>query len=175
MIFHQLIMPCMLIINQLFMFSNHPLSSTMLIVMQTLFMCLLIGKFSFNMWFSYILFLIFLGGMLVLFIYMTSLTPNILFSSQKINILFTLLMVIILMFSIMFINQLNISSTAMSDNFPLMNLSFNLFEQTHLSLNNLFSYFNYKLTWFLMLYLLITLIIVTKISNIFKGPLRQMN
>nr|YP_009526729.1 NADH dehydrogenase subunit 6 [Ornebius bimaculatus]AXY63934.1 NADH dehydrogenase subunit 6 [Ornebius bimaculatus] len=170
-----LILPCMFIINQMFMFSNHPLSMTLFIILQTLLLCLTIGEFFINMWFSYILFLIFLGGMLVIFIYMTSLSPNIMFSSQKMNIMMTTILMTIMSYFVFLFNYSNTSLASISDHQLLMDMKFNYYWESSMNLNNLMTNFNFKLTWFLMLYLLITLLIVTKLSNIFKGPLRQMN
>nr|YP_009531190.1 NADH dehydrogenase subunit 6 [Ornebius fuscicerci]AXY63947.1 NADH dehydrogenase subunit 6 [Ornebius fuscicerci] len=165
----------MFIMNQLFMFSNHPLSSTIMIIFQTLFMCFMIGELFLNFWYSYILFLIFLGGMLVIFIYMTSLTPNIMFSSQKINIIYIGIMFLFMFFLIIMLIQINFNFIVLADNSMMNNMNFHNYQETSNTLINLFSESNFKMTWFLMLYLLITLIMVTKISNISKGPLRQMN
>lgn len=55
---------------------HHPLAIGLALLMQTLFIALSTGLVAPSFWFSYILFLVFLGGMLVLFIYVASLASN---------------------------------------------------------------------------------------------------
>nr|YP_009175535.1 NADH dehydrogenase subunit 6 [Ruidocollaris obscura]ALG66400.1 NADH dehydrogenase subunit 6 [Ruidocollaris obscura] len=157
----------------IFPFINHPLAMTLTIILQTLFICLTISNLSQTFWFSYILFLIFLGGMLVLFIYITSLAANEFFPS-----LFKFILLLILIFTLILIINSFIDSS-------LLNIfSFNMETQTLTSstlmynepLYSLIKLYNLPtnfLTLMLITYLLITLIIVVKITNIYLGPLRQ--
>jgi NADH-ubiquinone oxidoreductase chain 6 len=55
---------------------GHPISIAVTLILHTLIVGGLTGILSNNFWFSYILFLVFLGGVLVLFIYMTRLASN---------------------------------------------------------------------------------------------------
>nr|QLY89865.1 NADH dehydrogenase subunit 6 [Viviparus viviparus] len=54
-----------------------PLSLGFVIIVFTLLMCLLISVFV-SSWYAYILFLIYVGGLLVMFAYVAALIPNIL-------------------------------------------------------------------------------------------------
>nr|QZZ18173.1 NADH dehydrogenase subunit 6 [Badamia exclamationis] len=167
----------MIFISIIMFFLNHPLSMGLMILIQTLLICLLSGMLINTYWFSYILFLTFLGGLLVLFIYVSSIASNELFKKSFINNLILMFsMSIIFLLSFMFMYNLN-----------WMNLSFNNYE-----MNNFFNYFLFfnnenninlsklynKQTYFFMLmmiiYLFITLVAVVKITNIFYGPLRMM-
>nr|YP_004891575.1 NADH dehydrogenase subunit 6 [Phalera flavescens]AEB71587.1 NADH dehydrogenase subunit 6 [Phalera flavescens] len=71
-------------------FMNNPLSMGLMILMQTLLICLLSGMMIKTYWFSYILFLTFLGGLLVLFIYVSSIASNELFNMKFLLNLFFL-------------------------------------------------------------------------------------
>nr|YP_009236753.1 NADH dehydrogenase subunit 6 [Telchinia penelope]AMJ17217.1 NADH dehydrogenase subunit 6 [Telchinia penelope] len=161
----------------LFMFpTNHPLAMGMMILIQTLLMCTLSGMLINTYWFSYILFLIFLGGLLVLFIYVSSIASNELF---KINLINKVLFLISIFYSL-------IVAFYLKNNLSWMNFYFN--EEMIYFFNNLFFFnneYNFNLsklyneqTYFLMflmiIYLFITLIAVVKITNIFFGPLRPM-
>nr|DBA44273.1 TPA_asm: NADH dehydrogenase subunit 6 [Peltospira delicata] len=60
----------------------HPLSLGLCILFCSLSVCLLIGVLSYG-WFGFILFLIFVGGLLVMFAYVSALTPNVYFHSMS--------------------------------------------------------------------------------------------
>nr|YP_010352242.1 NADH dehydrogenase subunit 6 [Reticulitermes dabieshanensis]UOL50336.1 NADH dehydrogenase subunit 6 [Reticulitermes dabieshanensis] len=55
---------------------KHPLAMGMMLLLQTMMTCMISGTMYKSFWFSYILFMIMIGGMLVLFMYMTSLASN---------------------------------------------------------------------------------------------------
>nr|AYR05308.1 NADH dehydrogenase subunit 6 [Coleoptera sp. ACP-2013] len=157
-----------LMFSTIFMFLNHPLSLGGVLLMQTILMTLMSSFFFFNFWFSYILFLIMVGGMLIMFIYMTSIASNEKFKLPK-NMMITLIisMMIILM-TIMFMDKFYSM---------IISLKFNSLTQSLIMLNlNLSKFFNYpnmKLLMFLMIYLLVTLIAVVKIIGKNFGSLRQ--
>nr|UFZ13018.1 NADH dehydrogenase subunit 6 [Protohermes hainanensis] len=151
---------------------NHPLAMGLILLLQTVMICLTSGILIQTFWFSYILFLIMLGGMLILFIYMTSLASNELFSiSMKIfsmNLLF---------FSMMLLMFITDSFSWISNE---MNLDMNLFQNLIYTENSsellkLYNFPTMNLTLLLINYLFLTLIIIVKITNIFFGPLRQFN
>nr|UFZ12836.1 NADH dehydrogenase subunit 6 [Acanthacorydalis unimaculata] len=167
-----LIMFMNLIITWNFIQMNHPLAMGMILLLQTINICLTSGMLIKTFWFSYILFLIMLGGMLVLFIYMTSLASNELFSISMKNFLFniSLMIILILITSIEYFQPSSI----------IMNVDMNIIENINYNENsmNLIKLYNFptmNLSLLLINYLFLTLIIVVKITNIFFGPLRQMN
>nr|QXP99770.1 NADH dehydrogenase subunit 6 [Melanoides tuberculata] len=66
----------------LFPLMAQPLSLGLSIMFSTLLLCLLVGLYI-SSWYAYILFLIYVGGLLVMFAYVAALSPNILFGSTK--------------------------------------------------------------------------------------------
>nr|APB92054.1 NADH dehydrogenase subunit 6 [Montfortula punctata] len=58
-----------------------PLSLGLIVIMLSGVMCLLIGLTP-SSWYGYILFLIYIGGLLVMFIYVSAITPNVVFTSS---------------------------------------------------------------------------------------------
>ena len=64
-----------------------PLSLGLSIMVATLFMCMLRAIFI-SSWYAYILFLIYVGGLLVIFAYVAALSPNMLFSGINTIIFF---------------------------------------------------------------------------------------
>nr|YP_009110182.1 NADH dehydrogenase subunit 6 [Rhodopsona rubiginosa]AIW64883.1 NADH dehydrogenase subunit 6 [Rhodopsona rubiginosa] len=156
-------------------FLTHPLSMGLFILGQTLMICLITGLMIKTYWFSYILFLTFLGGLLVLFIYVSSIASNEMF---KMNMQMKILFLYLSMFFL-------ILSMIMMNNLKYMNFYFNMEMETFFNFNSFFNNEN-KLnlsklynsqTFFLMLmliiYLFITLISVVKITNISFGPIRS--
>nr|UYX79097.1 NADH dehydrogenase subunit 6 [Turris chaldaea] len=59
---------------------SQPLSLGLSIMLSTLLMCI-ISAMTLSSWYGYILFLIYVGGLLVMFSYVAALSPNILFGS----------------------------------------------------------------------------------------------
>lgn len=157
-------------------FINHPLSIGMLILIQTLITCLLSGILIKTYWFSYILFLTFLGGLLVLFIYVSRIASNEIFIiSNNIKIIFFIILTIILIIQFIFIenlNWINLINNSEINNF--LNTIF-LNNENKINLNKLYNNNSSILISILIIYLFITLIAIVKITNIFFGPLRTFN
>nr|ARH53828.1 NADH dehydrogenase subunit 6 [Elaphrus cupreus] len=158
----------------IFLLLNHPLSMGLTLLIQTILISLMSGMFSYSYWFSYILFLVMLGGMLVLFIYMTSLASNEMFNfSMKLFtmiILFMILMIIMyMMIDYMMFNPLFKNSNLM-EFFNEMKFFKN---ENIYTLNMIYNKPNNLITLMLVNYLFMTLIAVVKITNIKYGPLRQ--
>nr|YP_010852857.1 NADH dehydrogenase subunit 6 [Symbrenthia lilaea]WGL40276.1 NADH dehydrogenase subunit 6 [Symbrenthia lilaea]WGN99226.1 NADH dehydrogenase subunit 6 [Symbrenthia lilaea] len=170
-------MSLLLIFISIFMFFlNHPLPMGMLILIQTLLLCLLSGMLINTYWFSYILFLIFLGGLMVLFIYVSSIASNENFKMSMFNKMFFLYFLFMLIISFFFKNNMfwmNFSFNNEMINFFNLFLFFN--DEFNLNLSKLYDKQTYLLTLMMIIYLFITLIAVIKITNIFFGPLRSMH
>nr|QXP43573.1 NADH dehydrogenase subunit 6 [Xenopsylla cheopis] len=155
----------------LLLFTKHPLSIGLMLMIQTIWTSIMIGMNSFSFWFSYILFITFLGGMLILFIYMTSLYSNENFKFSMnlfimcLNLMF-IIMFIIYMFNINLLNYNNKLDSLM--NSLNINIPINYY-----MLNKLYMFPNNMITILLMIYLFISLICTIKITDLFQGPLRK--
>nr|YP_010610514.1 NADH dehydrogenase subunit 6 [Anabropsis maguanensis]WAP91029.1 NADH dehydrogenase subunit 6 [Anabropsis maguanensis] len=174
--FHFILMTSNMMIALIFTQLNHPLAMTLIILMQTLLICLMTGLISQSFWFSYILFLVFLGGMLVLFIYITSLASNEMFAIPTKFILLSLIILMILILTSLILDSslinLNIINNDMN---TTINNSLYLYNESTISLMKLYNNPTELITLMLVLYLFLTLIAIVKITNIFQGPLRQKN
>nr|AYN50409.1 NADH dehydrogenase subunit 6 [Lepyrus sp. G312] len=165
----------MLIMNWMFsvifMFLNHPLSLGCILLIQTILTCLCSGFLYFNFWFSYILFLVMIGGMLVMFMYMTSIASNEKFKLPKKMMFFSCMMMMISLIILILFKD-NMYSNMMMLNTISMNQSINMYNY---SLTKFFNYPNMMMMITLMMYLLSTLIAIVKIMGKSKtlGPLRQ--
>nr|YP_010737951.1 NADH dehydrogenase subunit 6 [Ceratophyllus anisus]WEQ92361.1 NADH dehydrogenase subunit 6 [Ceratophyllus anisus] len=150
---------------------SHPLSMGFMLMIQTLWISIFIGIISKTFWFSYILFITFLGGMLILFIYMTSLSSNEYFKFSIKTFMFSLMMFIIMLLIINFMDLTFFNYLNNSDSFIFNSLSYS--NINILNMNKLYNYPNNLITITLIIYLLMTLIIVVKITDLFIGPMRK--
>lgn len=125
----------------------------LILLIQTFLICLISGIILKSFWFSYIIFLIFLGGLLILFSYILSLASNEIFKFsrfiffKRIFLWNTLLLLFLLIDKIFFIlnkNTLNSSSIYSIENFYLEN---------SLILNKLFNYPINLISLILIIYL----------------------
>nr|AWB98911.1 NADH dehydrogenase subunit 6 [Anopheles goeldii] len=170
-----IIMTLCLIMSFIFMQMKHPLSMGLMLLIQTFLTCLITSIYMKTFWFSYVLFLIFLGGMLILFIYVTSLSSNEMFSMS-----FSLTMISLIIFSIFTILFFIIDKSLIEQfitNMEMEKLSNmnNLINENILSLNKMYNFPTNLITLLLINYLFLTLLVTVKITKKFYGPLRPMN
>nr|QCF39590.1 NADH dehydrogenase subunit 6 [Zeuzera multistrigata] len=165
----------LLMFISLFMFFlNHPLSMGLMLLSQTLLTCLISGMLMKTYWFSYILFLTFLGGLLVLFIYVSSIASNELFKiSPTMKSLIFLFWILLLISSILFMNNIQMNLSINSDMDKIFNIFMFSNNENNINLTKLYNNQTYFLMLIMMIYLFITLVAVVKITNIFYGPLRS--
>lgn len=154
---------------------KHPLSIGIALLFQSLFVCLFIGFLRKRFWFSYILFLVFLGGMLVLFAYVSALASNEKFEIRINRYTLIKLLIIIIQISIIkiLIDDVYLIrlDTILSDESILLTDGFYDF---FIDLSSLYNYPSCVLTIVIILYLLFTLIVSVKITNFSFGPLRKI-
>nr|YP_010692467.1 NADH dehydrogenase subunit 6 [Cepora nadina]WBV74620.1 NADH dehydrogenase subunit 6 [Cepora nadina] len=165
----------MIFLSFFMFFINHPLAMGLLILCQTMLLSLLMGMYINTYWFSYILFLVFLGGLLVLFIYVSSIASNelIKFSTKmKINLVFLSFFIIIMMISA---KNYMFSDFFINEEMNNFNQNYLFFNEYKTNLSKLYDKQTFMLIMMIIIYLFITLIAVIKITNIFFGPLRSFN
>merc|ERR1712126_372978 len=138
------------VLINIIMIMSHPISLGIIIII----MALNIGLWAFYIysWFIYLLVLVFLGGVIVLIIYMSTLSANEKFSPNNIY-LGTLLFCTPIIFS----NSNLLVSVNIRDN---VNIITHMYESKNVSILS-----------YLMIYLLITLVCVVKLVKFEDGPL----
>lgn len=161
------------LIGVIFSIINHPLAIGLVLLCQTLLIALITGLLSPTFWFSYILFLVFLGGILVLFIYVTSLASNEIFSISTQAFLISITFVFGVVAFTFFNDPTLWAPTSPFDQANLLDLV-NEQNNIHLLLK-LYNNPTHFLTLLLVVYLFLTLIAVVTITQIFEGPLRSKN
>nr|YP_003204949.1 NADH dehydrogenase subunit 6 [Ditaxis biseriata]ACO92613.1 NADH dehydrogenase subunit 6 [Ditaxis biseriata] len=153
--------------------TNHPLSMGLNLLIQTILISTICGMMFSTYWYNYIMFLIMIGGMLVLFIYVTSLASNELFNFSMNSLIMYMLLLISFNLMLIFNDQyLMLISNLETIIFNKMNM---LNYENNIDLIKLYNNSTMNITIMMIMYLLMTLIIIIKITNINYGPLRQLN
>jgi len=125
--------------------------------------CLIRGTIYRRFWFSYILFIIIIGGILVLFIYITRLASNEIFSPSNKILMIILPILPILIYIIPTIT-----------NNKEINIHENIIEnEIIITTTVIYNQIIGIITTILVLYILLTLIVVVNIINVSKEPLRH--
>uniref|UniRef100_A0AAU7YTN3 NADH-ubiquinone oxidoreductase chain 6 n=1 Tax=Sinophasma brevipenne TaxID=3127808 RepID=A0AAU7YTN3_9NEOP len=151
-----------MMMNMMFLIMKHPLSMGMMIIMQTTLISMMTGMVYKSYWFSYVLFLMYIGGMMVLFIYMTSLMPNMMFSmSKKMTLSLMLSMFIVLMI--------------LQKKYTIFNKDMMMTTTKSMMLMKMYNKPVNISIIMMASYLLFTMIVVFKITESNKGPLRMQN
>nr|AYM85174.1 NADH dehydrogenase subunit 6 [Galerucella sp. EMHAU-15070821] len=160
-------LPFMFVNSMLFMLLKHPLTCGMTLLIQTILISMITGFMHMNFWFSYILFLIMIGGMLILFLYMTSIASN---EKFKLNMNIMFMLMILFFFTIMLMTSdpliLNLET-------QMIEMKLNQKLNHSLSMTKYFNFPNLLMLLLIINYLFLTLIAIVKITSLSYGPLRQ--
>nr|YP_010131044.1 NADH dehydrogenase subunit 6 [Metaphycus eriococci]QPZ53233.1 NADH dehydrogenase subunit 6 [Metaphycus eriococci] len=157
----------------------HPLIMGTNLMLFNIFVSLNMSMFNNNNWFSYITFLIIVGGMMVLFLYFTSFIMN-MNTSLKPNFLMNMnlkmMMILIMMnFMLMFLNKFmiwyNKNNEIISIN-SMMNM--NLFNKNYYIMY-MYMYNKNIISILSILYLLLSLTLIVKMIMMNKYTLRKIN
>nr|AML26540.1 NADH dehydrogenase subunit 6 [Staphylinidae sp. BMNH 1274696] len=155
------------LLSIMFLFMKHPMTVGLTLLIQTCLISMITGIINMNFWFSYILFLIMIGGMLVLFIYMTSIASNEMFNYSNMSMIFIFFMIMIISIYWWFFDPHFIYS--------FISIKNNIISSTNnYNLSKFFNYPSMFIIFMMIIYLFITLIATVKITKIEFGPLRQM-
>nr|AML25982.1 NADH dehydrogenase subunit 6 [Staphylinidae sp. BMNH 1274232] len=154
-------------LSTMFMLLNHPMTIGMMLLIQTCLISMITGLINMNFWFSYILFLIMIGGMLVLFIYMTSIASNEMFSYSSKIMMYMIAVIFMSVLTWTLLDPQFLYSFINYKNYTLENY------ENNYNLSKFFNYPSIFIMFMMIIYLFITLIATVKITKIEFGPLRQ--
>nr|YP_009473488.1 NADH dehydrogenase subunit 6 [Tetraclita rufotincta]AVI57972.1 NADH dehydrogenase subunit 6 [Tetraclita rufotincta] len=156
-----IVMISMFMMNLIFLFMFHPLAMIFVLIFQTMLISIFMYSITQFPWFSYTLILVFLGGMLILFTYMSNIASNEMFK-PNLKMLFPLFIAPLLGF---FLNKPK--QTLNPESFSLSKEQF-----SNLTIFKPFSYSIMPVTLLMACYIILTLLTVVKISKMNQGPLR---
>nr|ASS30699.1 NADH dehydrogenase subunit 6 [Stemonopa insignis] len=163
-------LPLIITLSILFLRLPHPLTAGLTLLIQTTLIAPSSGLILKSFWFGYILFLIFLGGMLVLFIYVASLAPNEQFKFNTKMLMSATLFSLTLILTLIILDPILLTNKTM---LPPSSISTDLKANITSSITS-FIYNNSSAmsTFFIISYLLLALLIVVKVVSVFSKPLR---
>nr|YP_009512898.1 NADH dehydrogenase subunit 6 [Zele chlorophthalmus]AXK15290.1 NADH dehydrogenase subunit 6 [Zele chlorophthalmus] len=149
----------------------HPMSMMMLLMSFSLILVLKLNYLNSTYWYSYILFLLMIGGVMILFLYLTSISNNELFI-VNLKYYSNFFLKIWVMFFLIYILKLNLSyfndNSLMLDNYPIHSI----YKIEFTFLKNLFM--NFYITIYMLFYLFIMMVSTVLICSKNCIPLRQM-
>nr|WPW46785.1 NADH dehydrogenase subunit 6 [Halobates micans] len=143
---------------------KHPLSMGFNLILITFLSSMMMSIWMKYTWYSYILVLVMLGGMLVLFMYMASIASN---EIMKFSFKTLIMMIISMIISMALLKEeiMSYGSTMIQT----------MDGQQNMSMMKLFNTQSSIITIMMALYLLMTMIYVIFITNTFEGPMRKKN
>nr|YP_010502911.1 NADH dehydrogenase subunit 6 [Nephotettix nigropictus]UXD78688.1 NADH dehydrogenase subunit 6 [Nephotettix nigropictus] len=142
------------------MFFKTPMSMGVLLLIQTISSTLILAKIMDSSWMPMIVFLMFIGGLLILFMYMSSIASN-----EK----FTPNIMIFLLFMVIMILPFEEMLTEMQ----MENSLSNFISKESISMIKIYNQKTMMVTILMFMYMFLTMVVVTKIIKIYKGPLRS--
>nr|YP_011010183.1 NADH dehydrogenase subunit 6 [Halobates melleus]WPW46707.1 NADH dehydrogenase subunit 6 [Halobates melleus] len=160
----KMIFMMMITMSTMMMILNHPLSMGFNLILITFLSSMVMSIWMKYTWYSYILVLVMLGGMLVLFMYMASIASN---EIMKFSLKTTILMLIIMIMTTILLKE-----EMLSYNYITIQT---MDGQQNMSMMKLFNMKSSIITIMMALYLLMTMIYVIFITNTFEGPMRKKN
>nr|YP_010235831.1 NADH dehydrogenase subunit 6 [Youtuus erythrus]QTD82449.1 NADH dehydrogenase subunit 6 [Youtuus erythrus] len=145
---------------------KHPISLGSTLMIQTILICNYLSSNFESSWYSYIIFITIIGGMMVMFMYMSSIASNEKFNMIKMKFMF---MIIILTITILTLEKYKMNLISKMEEKKII---FHEIEET----KSTFKFFNFNkmnITTLMMIILLISMISITNISSSFEGPLKK--
>nr|YP_010286770.1 NADH dehydrogenase subunit 6 [Halticus minutus]UKT60751.1 NADH dehydrogenase subunit 6 [Halticus minutus] len=158
----------MLTVNMLFMMSNHPMSMGLMILIQTTIISLMSSIIMKSSWLSFMLMITMISGLMVLFMYMSSSTPNKKFLITSKSILTTMYIILLMILLFLYLENKMI----INDNYFMMEMMDFKTLSTQ-SLMKIYTSKNSILTIIIVSYLFFTMIISTLLVNIEEGPMQM--
>nr|YP_009439686.1 NADH dehydrogenase subunit 6 [Yanocephalus yanonis]ATG83159.1 NADH dehydrogenase subunit 6 [Yanocephalus yanonis] len=154
-----ILLKILMLISTLISIVKTPLSMGILLLLQTTIATMLISYTSKSSWMSMIMFLMFVGGLLIIFMYMSSIASNEKFS-PNFKLMILMLMVLIPSEDLLWDTQMNDQLTNFTNN-------------EMIALTKIFNKKTFGLTIMMFMYMFTTMITITNIIKIHSGPLRS--
>nr|AVJ52570.1 NADH dehydrogenase subunit 6 [Dalcantha cf. alata YW-2018] len=152
----------MVTMSIMFLCMKHPLSMGFMMICQTIIIALLMGVNMKSFLLSYIIIMIMLSGMLVLFIYMASVASN-----EKFQTPFKLIMMFLML---NFVVYIMIEYLEINDGIIYSN---NMMKMDEMNMIKLFNTTSGYIIMMMIMYLLLSMIIVSNMAPVQGGPLRN--
>nr|YP_009542297.1 NADH dehydrogenase subunit 6 [Aphis fabae mordvilkoi]AYU56885.1 NADH dehydrogenase subunit 6 [Aphis fabae mordvilkoi] len=141
-----------------------PISSNLIILIQTMILTLMINMINKTAWISFMIFILYIGGLMIIFLYISSIA----FNEFNINKNYKNMLM-----KLIFINTMIIFYFKLYFNMENFYYENKLFFEDNFNLLNMFMMPNNLMIYFIMLILFFMLILIIWMLKINKGPIRQ--
>nr|YP_010878918.1 NADH dehydrogenase subunit 6 [Batracomorphus allionii]WHE42570.1 NADH dehydrogenase subunit 6 [Batracomorphus allionii] len=158
-----LIMKLTIINSTMLIFLKNPMSIMIIMIIKTSMISMLMNLISLSSWFPMMFFLMMVGGLLIIFSYMTSTVSNEKFKF-KMNITMMMMFIIIPMETSM-LNELIQEKESLITKIDMIKMS----------MSKLYNLKSIQMSMLMIFYLFLTMIMVSKLIMKTLGPLRSKN
>nr|AHX97843.1 NADH dehydrogenase subunit 6 [Afrocampsis griseosetosus] len=169
------VMLMMFILLPLCLNNFHPLILSLVLIIYTLILSIKLNYLNNSYWYSYVIYLIVIGGIMIMFLYLTSIANNEMFKvSLKIYLIYLIMLMVMLMIYMILIKFSGIFNFMIiynSSEFYSMVLN----NEILLEYKNLYMKFSMGVNIYLIFYLFFTMVSCVLICLKESLPLRQMN
>jgi len=155
------------VLTIIFLLTNHPLALRFILILTRIFYSAFLYVFSLSSWVPYILVIVFLSGIIIIIIYITSLSSNEPISVSKESIFILLLSNLLI-----FLSSYKYLYTSISNTNLLNRLTSFIRNHSSELIYKTYNYINWEITSMLIIYLFIVLIVAVKVTSLNSGPLR---
>nr|AXI98568.1 NADH dehydrogenase subunit 6 [Pseudoniphargus elongatus] len=162
----QLLLMFSVMLSMTFLMGKSPLFLSLIIIVQTITIAIIVNILTLSSWFSFMLLMIYLSGMMIVFIYVSSMASNEFFPLKYSKLMAFVILSIILLTSIFMSNY-----HPKSDYINILNLD--LTQTTIFKTAKMFAKPLFMMTILLIIYLLLAMIMVVKNSSFSSGPMRS--
>nr|YP_010878970.1 NADH dehydrogenase subunit 6 [Batracomorphus extentus]WHE42622.1 NADH dehydrogenase subunit 6 [Batracomorphus extentus] len=159
-----LIMKMTVINSTMLVFMKNPMSIMILMITKTSLVSIMMNFMSNSSWFPMMFFLMMVGGLLIIFSYMTSTVSNEKFKF-KMNLTLMMFMFITIPMETNLLNELIEEKEMLTTKIDLMKMS----------VSKLYNFKSMQMSMLLIFYLFMTMIMVSKLIMKTMGPLRTKN
>lgn len=153
----------------------HPLNFRLILVIYSIILCLNINFLSRNFWYSYILFLVIIGGLIILFLYFTRIANNELINFNLNFLKYFVKKIILIIFLIILIKIFFLKNIFNLIFTEIFNLNLLLIKINDLNIKYIYIDFYLDLNLYIILYLFLTIIGSILICKKELIPFRQIN
>nr|WRQ18274.1 NADH dehydrogenase subunit 6 [Onukigallia onukii] len=155
-----MLLKTMMMISMMSLMMKNPMSMGISLLMQTIVMITLMNKISSSSWFPMITFLMMIGGLMILFMYMSSIASN---EKFKMNLKTTMMIIIMMILT----DEMMMNMQTSENQSMMMSKSLE-----SLSMNKLYSK-TFTISMIMVIFLLLTMISISKMVKHYEGPLRS--
>lgn len=153
----------------------HPLILSLILTLYVIVLRLYINLLGNNYWYSYLLFLVIIGGLIILFIYFTRIASNELINFNKSYLLYFFIKIILFLF-LFLIYLLSSNKILFVNNFlDIYSVDYLIMNLKDFGVKNLYIDFSIDLNIYIILYLFFTIISCVLVCTKLNIPFRQLN